>query len=197
MNLNYSGKKSCIDLFVTIFLVLLSSFGYGQVKSWEGTIGILTYGWEEDVNPKFWAMEGGAKGSTTVRASITYPYNMQDPFYQLGNLLGNFGRLDEAADNWKKTVELNPSMSIPWRNLGWYNWVLKNNHTQSELCFRNAIKSRPYDQTLYRDLAGVLIDDGKRPGAISLLEKMAFKGMRRSDIIIDLAQAYLDEARYD
>jgi len=30
------------------------------------------------VNPKFWAMEGGAKGATTVRASITYPYNMQD-----------------------------------------------------------------------------------------------------------------------
>lgn len=48
-----------------------------------------------------------------------------------------------------------------------------------------------------RDLSRVLIDDGKRPEAISLLEKMLFKGKRRSDIIIDLAQACLEESRYD
>jgi len=118
-------------------------------------------------------------------------------FYQMGNLYGNFGRMDEAADSWNKSVQLNPSMSIPWRNLGWYYWAIRKDHAQSELCFRNAIKASPYDQTLYRDLAGVLIDDGKRPEAISLLEKMLFKGVRRSDIIIDLAQAYLEEARYD
>jgi tetratricopeptide (TPR) repeat protein len=118
-------------------------------------------------------------------------------FYQLGNLYGNFGRLDEAASNWSKAVKLNPAMSIPWRNMGWYYRAIRNDHAQSELCFRNAIKARPYDQTLYRDLAGVLIDDGKRPEAISLLEKMSFKGVRRSDIIIDLAQAYLEETRYD
>jgi len=118
-------------------------------------------------------------------------------FYQLGNLYGNFGRMDEAAGNWNKSVQLNPAMSIPWRNLGWYYRVIRNDYAQSELCFRNAIKARPYDQTLYRDLAGVLIDAGKRPEAISELEKMLFKGMRRSDVIIDLAQAYLDEGRYD
>jgi tetratricopeptide (TPR) repeat protein len=118
-------------------------------------------------------------------------------FYQLGNLYGNFGRLDEAAINWTKAVKLNPAMSIPWRNLGWYYWAVRKDHAQSEMCFQNAIKSRPNDQTLYRDLAGVLIDNGKRPEAISVLEKMSFKGVRRSDITIDLAQAYLEEARYD
>ncbi len=118
-------------------------------------------------------------------------------FYQLGNLYGNFGRLDEAAANWNKSALLKPAMSMPWRNLGWYYRVIRKDQAQSELCFRNAIRARPYDQTLYRDLAGVLIDDGKRPEAISMLEKMLFKGVRRSDIIIDLAQAYLDEARYD
>jgi tetratricopeptide (TPR) repeat protein len=118
-------------------------------------------------------------------------------FYQLGNLYGNFGRLDEAANNWNKAVKLNPAMSIPWRNLGWYYWAVGKDRARSEMCFQNAIKSRPDDQTLYRDLAGVLIDDGKRPEAIFLLEKMPFKGARRSDITIDLAQAYLEEARYD
>ncbi|MFA6126875.1 MAG: DUF5107 domain-containing protein [Bacteroidales bacterium] len=117
--------------------------------------------------------------------------------YQLGNLLGNFGRLDEAAIQWQKAVGLNPSMSIPWRNLGLYHWVIRNDHDQSVTCFRNAIQSRPYDQTLYRDLARVLIDDHRRPEAITVLEKMTFKGMKRSDIIQDLAQNYLDEKRYD
>ena len=117
--------------------------------------------------------------------------------YQLGNLLGNFGRLDEAATEWKKAVELNPSMSIPWRNLGLYHWVILNDHAKSEACFKNAIQSRPFDQTLYRDLARVLVDNDRKPEAISVLETMQFKGMKRSDIIQDLAQNYLDEKRYE
>ena len=61
-----------------ILLLIRVQAQYSQVKAWEGTITIPTYGWEDDVNPKFWAMEAGAKGATTVKASITYPYNMQD-----------------------------------------------------------------------------------------------------------------------
>ncbi len=117
--------------------------------------------------------------------------------YQLGNLLGNFGRLDEAAIHWNKAVQIRPSMSIPWRNLGLYHWVIKNDHAHSEECFRKAIQFRPMDQTLYRDLARVLVDDSKRPEAIKVLETMQFKGMKRSDIIQDLAQNYLDEKRFE
>jgi len=51
---------------------------HAEVRYWCDTITIPTYIWEEDINPKFWAMEGGIKGSTTVQASITYPYTMQD-----------------------------------------------------------------------------------------------------------------------
>ncbi|MCL4195572.1 MAG: DUF5107 domain-containing protein, partial [Thermoguttaceae bacterium] len=49
-----------------------------DVKAWEGMMTIPTYPWEEDVNPKFWAMEGPARLSTTVKGAITYPYTMQD-----------------------------------------------------------------------------------------------------------------------
>ena len=68
-------------------LVVLHVFGLilipwrssgADVRAWEGSITIPTYGWEEDVNPKFWALEGSVKGSTTVKASIVYPYTMQD-----------------------------------------------------------------------------------------------------------------------
>ena len=51
---------------------------HADVRAWEGTIEIPTYRWEEDINPKFWALEGGAKMSTTIRGAITYPYVMQD-----------------------------------------------------------------------------------------------------------------------
>ena len=49
-----------------------------QVRVWEGSVTIPTYPWEEDVNPKFWALETGTKLSTTVKGAITYPYTMQD-----------------------------------------------------------------------------------------------------------------------
>ncbi|MCP4313563.1 MAG: DUF5107 domain-containing protein [Bacteroidetes bacterium] len=117
--------------------------------------------------------------------------------YQLGNLYANFGRLEEAERFWSKATAAVPSMSIPWRNLGHYYWVVKNDHEKSELCFRNAIKARPLDQTLYRDLAKVLVDNNSIKEAITLLEKMEYRGTKRSDVIIELAQNYLDDERYD
>ncbi|MBN2313734.1 MAG: DUF5107 domain-containing protein, partial [Sedimentisphaerales bacterium] len=52
--------------------------GYPKTHAWEGTITIPTYGWEEDINPKFWALETDVKFSTTVKGAIVYPYTMQD-----------------------------------------------------------------------------------------------------------------------
>ena len=117
--------------------------------------------------------------------------------YQLGNLYANFGRLQEAEKQWRASVTSNGSMSIPWRNLGLYHWVVKNNFKESELCFRNAIKARPSDQTLYRDLAKMLVDNNRRKEAIILIEGMKYSGVRRTDVTVDLAQYYLDEERYD
>ncbi len=45
---------------------------WAQVRAWEGTLTIPTYGWQADVNPRFWALEQGTKGA------IVYPYTMQD-----------------------------------------------------------------------------------------------------------------------
>ena len=117
--------------------------------------------------------------------------------YQLGNLYANFGRLIEAEKYWEMATVSDPSMSIPWRNLGLYYWVVNNDHKKSESSYRSAINARPLDQTLYRDLAKVLVDNNKRKEAIIVLEKMKYKGVKRSDVIIDLAQYYLDDKRYD
>ena len=114
----------------------------------------------------------------------------------LGNLYGNFGRLDEAVRHWQRAAELNSSLSIAFRNLGLYTWAVENDLTKAEKFYLKAIAARPKDQTLYRDLAEILLANNKRPEAIKVLESTPFKKLKRADILIILAQAYLDEQRY-
>ena len=66
-----------------LFVLLLAAPTWARVRAWEGTITIPTYGWSEDVNPKFWALEDRIKLSTTVKAAIVYPYTMQDHLYRV------------------------------------------------------------------------------------------------------------------
>jgi tetratricopeptide (TPR) repeat protein len=114
----------------------------------------------------------------------------------LGNLYANLGRLDEAARHWRRASELNHSLSIAFRNLGLYVWAIENNLAKAEDLYAQAIAARPKDQTLYRDLADILLADNKRPKAIEVLQSAPFEKVRRADVTIMLAQAYLDEHRF-
>jgi len=116
--------------------------------------------------------------------------------YHLGNLLGGLGRLDEAAEHWRNAVELDASLSVAWRNLGLLAAANEGDLPKAASFYRKAIGARPEDQTLYRDLAQILIADEKRPEAIALLEKMPFEGIRRADVIIMLAEAYVEQQRH-
>ncbi|MHC4178193.1 MAG: DUF5107 domain-containing protein, partial [Planctomycetota bacterium] len=71
-------KNVLVVLLLVTLCVSLPDSIRAAVKAWEGTVTIPTYPWEDDVNPKFWAMEGGPKLSTTVKGAIVYPYTMQD-----------------------------------------------------------------------------------------------------------------------
>ncbi len=138
--------------------------------------------------------------------------NPADPLarLQLGCLLAHLGRLDEAVPQWQRAAELAGSGSagaaeaahrpkiaaIAWRNLG-LAAAARNDLPAAEQCYRQAIACRATDQTLYRDLAEILLAAGRRPEAIRLLETMPLTGMRRAEITVMLAQAYLDEKRYD
>ena len=118
------------------------------------------------------------------------------PYLHLGNLYAHLGRLDEAVVQWQHAAERDPSLSVAFRNLGLHAWVVAENAPQAIQLYEKAIKARPTDQTLYRDLAEILIADGKRPEAIKVLETVPFEELRRADVIIMLAQAHVDEQRY-
>ena len=64
-------------IFSVSFLVITPAVS-AQVSAWEGAVTIPTYGWQTDINPKFWAMEGGPEGSSIITSALTYPYTMQD-----------------------------------------------------------------------------------------------------------------------
>ena len=114
----------------------------------------------------------------------------------LGNLFANLGRLDEAVSHWQRAAELDSSLSIAWRNLGLAVLARAGDLPKAAGLYRKAIAARPQDQTLHRDLAEILLGAGKRPEAIGVLEAMPLEGMRRSEITIMLARAYLDEQRH-
>lgn len=114
----------------------------------------------------------------------------------LGNLYGNFGRLEEAVSHWTRACQLDASLSIAFRNLGLYSWAVENDLEEAGSLYRKAIAARSADQTLYRDLAEILMANRKQPEAIELLESMPYEKERRGDVLILLAQAYLREKRF-
>ncbi len=71
-------KRSGAILLFFGMLLLLCGSADAEVRAWQGSVIIPTYGWQDDINPKFWAMETGPRGSKTVKNSIVYPYTMQD-----------------------------------------------------------------------------------------------------------------------
>jgi tetratricopeptide (TPR) repeat protein len=117
--------------------------------------------------------------------------------FALGNLLAHFDRVPEAVGHWREAARLVPAFTEAWRNLGLAAWKRQGQLDAAQEYYRRALSLRPNDQTLYRDLAEVLLAAAKRPEAIRLLVDMPIRQDRRSEITILLAQAYLDAERYD
>ncbi|HPC96859.1 MAG TPA: DUF5107 domain-containing protein [Sedimentisphaerales bacterium] len=115
----------------------------------------------------------------------------------LGNLYAHLGRVTEAAAHWQKAVDLDGSLSVAHRNLGLYAWAQEQDLAKAEQAYRKAISARPKDQTLYRDLAEILLEQNRRPEAIELLESTPGDPLKRAEIIVLLAQLYCDERQFD
>jgi tetratricopeptide (TPR) repeat protein len=119
---------------------------------------------------------------------------------QLGNVLAGLGRVEEAIAQWQKATESGvapgPGLAA-LRNLALASWKWDRDLEKAAGLYRRALGVPPQDQTLYRDLAEILLAAGKRPEAIQVLQSVPTDKPRRSEITIALAQAYLEEERYD
>ena len=88
----------------------------------------------------------------------------------LGNLYSHLDRQNEAVRQWSRAVDLDSSLSVAFRNLGLHAWSAEEDLSKAEGLYRKAIAARPKDQTLYRDLADILLAAKRRSDAIEILE---------------------------
>jgi tetratricopeptide (TPR) repeat protein len=115
----------------------------------------------------------------------------------LGNLYAGLGRLDEAVEQWRMAVTVDPALSVAYRNLGIHAWRGRRDLDAGAQHLEQALEARPSDQTLYRDLAMIEVARGRLSVAIELLETMPLERPRRGDVTLLLARTYVDARQYE
>ena len=90
-----------------------------------------------------------------------------------------------------------PASSTAHRALGMVHWRLFNRPAEGESRLRQAIEARSTDQTLYRDLARLLLDHGRPADAVEALGRVPAGLRRRHDVTIELARALNATGRFD
>jgi tetratricopeptide (TPR) repeat protein len=68
--------------------------------------------------------------------------------YYLGNLYYDKRRYDEAIRSWRRSVELDGSFSIPWRNLGIAEFNVLHNPQAADRMYEKAFAANPEDPRL-------------------------------------------------
>ncbi|HUX95024.1 MAG TPA: DUF5107 domain-containing protein [Bacteroidales bacterium] len=73
------------------------------------------------------------------------------PYYYLGNLLYD-KQPARALKSWKKAVELDPSLSIAWRNLGFGYYEYANDLSKAIAAYEKAVSYKNDDPVYYAEL---------------------------------------------
>ena len=118
--------------------------------------------------------------------------------YYLGNLFYYFNRYEEAIEEWEKSRDLEPTLSIVYRNLGLAYARVKNDIFKAITSLEKAIAHNPKDPRLYYELdriyeiGGVSIE--KR---LALLEKNHETVVKRDDALSREIILYVQAGQYN
>ena len=120
------------------------------------------------------------------RALVTNPSDARGHYY-LGNLLYDKNRYEEATREWESSVELDPSFSIPWRNLGIAYFNVRKDASKALSAYDNAFKANPTDARLVYEADQLR----KRTGAcasqrLTYLEAHRDLVAQRDDLTVEL-----------
>lgn len=107
--------------------------------------------------------------------------------YYLGNLFYDKKRYEEAIREWESSVQIDPSLAIPWRNLGIAYFNVRKDADAALEAYDNAFKANPADARLLYEADQLR----KRTGAcasqrLAVLEKHSHLVSQRDDLTVEL-----------
>ena len=126
--------------------------------------------------------------------------NPTDPraaFY-LGNLLYDRRRHREAIELWERSVGLDASLSVVWRNLGIGYFNVLGNAGKARDAFDKAIQINPEDARVFYERDQLWKRIGETPEKrLQEFERFAHLVRRRDDLSVELASLYNQTAQHE
>jgi tetratricopeptide (TPR) repeat protein len=111
--------------------------------------------------------------------------------YYLGNLYYDKQRYDEAIDHWQRAAELDPSFSIPWRNLGIAAYNVLDEPEQAIAYYEKAFENAPDDGRVLSELDQLRSRTGVSPeDRLALLQDNLDLVRARDDLSVEIATLY-------
>ena len=124
------------------------------------------------------------------------PADARAPYY-LGNLFYDRRRHEEAIRLWERSVKLDPSFSVVWRNLGIGYFNIRRRAAKARLAYAHAFKANPTDARLLYERDQLWRRLGERPEKrLHELEKHLDLVRQRDDLSVELSALYNQVGRH-
>jgi tetratricopeptide (TPR) repeat protein len=125
------------------------------------------------------------------------PSDARAPYY-LGNLYYDRRRYDEAIHLWEQSTALDPSFSIPWRNLGIAYFNVRQKPQRARAAYEKAFEANPSDARLLHERDQLWKRIGISP-KVRLRELESRRDLvdKRDDLTVELCALYNRTGKYE
>jgi tetratricopeptide (TPR) repeat protein len=122
------------------------------------------------------------------RRAIEVDPKFEPALNNLGNVLSDQGRFDEAIALYKKAIELNPKMPLPWNNMG--NALRRKKQFDEAIAnCRKAVELDPNYAVAHHNIGLALADQGRLVEAVAAYRKAIELEPRSAATYFDLGYA--------
>lgn len=117
--------------------------------------------------------------------------------YSLANFLFANNRYDEAAALWKDALAHGFKNAVVLRNLGVYQWHVKNNLANAAEDYAEAIRLNPADYHLYSRLDEIYTEEGDTAARVQLFQKAPAAVLDQDSIRARRALLFIEQGKAD
>jgi tetratricopeptide (TPR) repeat protein len=117
--------------------------------------------------------------------------------YSLGNFLFAKDQYDEAATLWEKALSEGFKNAVLLRNLGVYEWNVKNDLSSAASYYSQAIQMSPTDYRLYPDLDEIYTEQGDTAARTALFQNAPPAVLDQDTIRARRALLFLEQGQFD